>query len=56
MAEYQTCPYHGRFRMTEANDYQCPKCQKEIMGYGRYKRTGVIDKYAKGLINRAKRL
>ena len=51
----QICPYHGQYNANEANDYSCPKCEKELYDYGQFKRTGKKTKAAKNLINRAKK-
>jgi len=55
MVQMGNCPYHGQFRLSEVNDWQCPKCQKEIISYGTLKRTGKLDKHSKRLIKRASR-
>lgn len=28
------CPYHGKYKATASNDYQCPKCEHELVDYG----------------------
>ncbi len=33
---YQNCIYHGRFEVREEDDFQCPKCAKEIYDFGQF--------------------
>lgn len=44
-SKYANCEYHGRFIPSESNDWQCPKCSKEVYNYGQWRRTGEL-KYA----------
>ena len=51
--EYGDCQYHGKFELTEQDDWQCPKCEKELYDFGQFKRTGKISNDAKNLMQRA---
>jgi len=55
MVDYGECPYHGRFRQVEWHDWQCPKREKEVMAYAKFKRTGRVTKDVKNLISRIER-
>lgn len=48
------CEYHGRYTPSECNDWQCPKCAKEVFDYGQW-RTGKkkITNDAKNILKRA---
>ena len=55
MVDYGECPYHGRFHQVEWHDWQCPKREKEVMAYAKFKRTGRVTKDVKNLISRIER-
>ena len=42
--DMRTCEYHGKFEAGEWNDWQCPKCEKEIMAFGRFAGKGYNEK------------
>jgi hypothetical protein len=51
--EYGYCEYHGKFELTEQDDWQCPKCAKEIYDFGQFKAKGTLTPDAKALMKRA---
>jgi hypothetical protein len=52
--EYGHCQYHGKFELTEWNDWQCPKCAKEIYDFGQWRGNGkALTDDAKNLLKRA---
>jgi hypothetical protein len=46
--DIKICEIHGKFEAGEWNDWQCPKCEKEIMDFGRF----AGSKYNKNLLNK----
>jgi hypothetical protein len=50
--EYGNCIYHGKFELKEEDDWQCPKCEKELYDYGQFKRFGKLTPDAKNLMKR----
>lgn len=56
--EYGHCKYHGKFELTEWDDWQCPKCAKEIYDFGQWrsespKANKKLTEDAKNLMRRA---
>lgn len=47
------CPYHGKYKEVEWHDYQCPKCDKELVSFGKWRAGGKADKNTKNLLKRA---
>ena len=50
---FQVCPYHGKFKVQEEHDWQCPKCEVEIQQFSKWQRTKDIKDAPLDLLERS---
>jgi len=54
--DIRVCEYHGKFEAGEWNDWQCPKCAKEIFDYAKFSHSRDekdLNKNVKNILKRA---